>query len=284
MQLKGTGHVTALTAATGVLVTAARNRDGPGTWMRGWDARNRKALWMLKAPASGVELRLSADGKSMLLTTRGGTNHVYQLGAKPRAYRKWMRKRGGKKGRTQGLSADGKMLIRGDVRAQVRGYTLDKYKMKWLLKGDRVMVSRDGRAAAVVRGKQVRLVDAVTGRGLGKSWKVDGTLVALAVHSRGRWAQVSRRGKVCELRVTALAPRSVDCTRDVHLAWSPAGTLLGIAGYGVAMVIRAADGRVLMAKRARSWAPFRLAFPSDTTFVLANEFVGQLSFYRLVKR
>jgi hypothetical protein len=279
--------VTALYAATGVLVTAAQNREGPGSWLRGWDARNRKALWTLKAPATRSELRLSADGKSMLLTTLGGTNHVYQLGATPRAYRTWKRKRGGKKGRTQGLSADGKMLIRGDVRAQVRGYALDKYKMRWLLRGEQVFVSRDGRVAAVVRGNQVRLVDVVTGRGLGKTWKVDGTLVALAVHSRGRWAQILRRGQVCELRVTGLKPRPLACKEFIvgnqFLAWSPSGSLLGISGFAVATVIRASDGRVLSTHRGRRTS-YRMAFPSDTTYVLANEPTGKLSFYRLVRR
>lgn len=277
--------MTALVAAGRSLVTAARDRDGTGTWLRGWDVVGRKARWMVKAPARRVDLRLSANGRSMLLTTPGGTNHVYRLGGGgPRAYRRWMRKRGGKKGRTQGLSADGKMLVRGDVRAQVRGYTLDKYKMKWLVKGERVMMSRNGRVAAVVRGSQVRLVDAVTGRGLGKTWKVAGILVGLAVHSRGRWAQILRRGQACEVRVTGQKPRAVGCARGVHLAWSPAGTLLGHAGHGVATVIRVADGRVISTHRSRFWAPLRVAFPSDTTFVLANETGGQLSFYRLVRR
>jgi len=284
MAPKGTGHVTALCAGTGGLVTAARNRDGTGTWLRGWDARSRKSRWMLKAPASRVELRLSADGRSMLLTTPGGTNHVYQLGAKIRAYRTWKRKRGRKKGRNQGLSADGSMLIRGDVRGQVRGYALDKYKMKWLVKGERVVMSRDGRVAAVVRGTQVRLVDAVTGLGLGKAWTLAGNLIALAVHSRDRWAQVLRKGQVCELRVTALKSRAVGCKGGAHLAWSPAGTLLGIAGQGSAQVIRVSDGRVMSTHQSRFWAPLRVAFPSDTTFVLANEVGGRLSFYRLVRR
>lgn len=287
LELKGTGHLTALVAAGRSLVTAAGDRDGTGTWLRGWDASRRKGLWTLKAPSRRAALRLAADGKSMLVTTPAGTNHVYRLGAdKPRAYRRWKRKRGRNKGRTQGLSADGKMLVRGDVRAQVRGYTLDKYKMKWLVKGKRVLMSRDGRVAAVVRGKQVRLVDAVTGRGLGlgKTWKLAGTLVGLAVHSRDRWAQILRRGQACELRVTGQKPRAVGCVRDVHLAWSPAGTLLGYAGHGVATVIRVSDGRVLSTHRSCFWAPLRVAFPSDTTFVLANETGGQLSFYRLVRR
>lgn len=285
LALKGTGHLTALVAAGGSLVSAGRDRDGTGTWLRGWDARRRKALWSLRAPSRRATLRLSASGQAMLLTTPAGTNHIYRLGGViPRAYRKWKRKRGRNKGRSQGLSADGKMLIRGDVRGQVRGYTLERYKMKWLVKGERVVVSRDGRVAAVIRGKEVRLLDAVTGKGLGKTWKLAGTLLAMAIHSRGRWAQILRRGRVCELRVTRRKPRAVGCVRDAHLAWSPGGNLLGIAGKGSAVVIRTTDGRVLSTHRSRFWAPLRVAFPSDTTFVLANQIGGRLSFYRLVRR
>jgi hypothetical protein len=266
-------------------VTAARDRDGTGTWLRGWDARTRRSRWTLKAPARRVAVSLSADGRSLLLTTPAGTNHVYRLGSgKPQAYRQWKRKRGGNRGRTQGLSADGAMLIRGDVRGQVRGYALDGYKMKWLVQGERVVVSRDGRVAAVVRGQQARLLDAVTGREVGTALRLTGAREALAVHGRGRWARWIRQGQTCALRVAGGQPRPLVCVPEVQLAWSPGGALLGIAGQGAVRVIRPADGALVSTHGSRFWAPLRVAFLTDTTFVLANEVGGQLSFYRLVRR
>lgn len=281
----GTGRVTGLVASGATLVSATRGSKG--TWLKGWDPSTRKVKWTLKAPARQVELGLSADGKSLLATTPGGTNYIYQLtSGAPKMYRKWKRKRGRNKGRTQGLSADGAMLIRGDVRGQVRGYALDKYKMKWLVKGERVLLSTDGKVAVVLRGSELKAVHAVTGRPLAVPSTFDSPPLALAAHSRGRVAAVfakERTKMVCGLGGLG-TPRSIPCLKHLQLIWSPGGTLLALAGLGEAQLIPRARGRKTISIKSASKGVLRAAFPSDTTFVLANERPGQLSFYRLVRR
>ncbi len=278
-----TGQVTALVAAGPALVSVTRGAKK--TWLRGWDVKTRTALWTLEAPARRVELALAADGKSMVVTTPGGTNHIYRLsGPKPKIYRKWKRKRGRKKGRSQGLSFDGGMLIRGDVRGQVRGYTLDKYKMKWLVKADRVVMSRDGKIASVFRGKSVQMLDAVTGRSREPALVLGGRLIDFAAHSHRHGAYVAEQGGRCTLTGGSFKARPLVCISRMKLAWSPGAKLLGIAGQGVARIISRSPFKLLSEHTSRASAPLRVAFPTDKTFVVANEPEGRLSFYRLIKR
>lgn len=279
----GKGAIIALVAAGSTLVSVTR--EARKTWLKGWHAGTRKLLWKIEAPARRVELALAADGKSMVVTTPAGTNHIYQLSAgKPKAYRKWKRKRGRNKGRSQGLSADGSMLIRGDVRGQVRGYALDKYKMMWLVKGERVVVSTDGKTAMIIRGRTVQMFNAVTGRTREPALTLPGKVIDLASHSRKYGAFVLRQAARCILTAGSINSRPVVCIPQMKLTWSPGAKLLAIAGQGVARIISRLPYKLLSEHTSRLKAPLRVAFPTDKTFVLANETAGQLSFYRMIKR
>ena len=278
-----TAQVIALGAAGTRLVTAERpTRNGAAT-LSGWDPATRKRLWQLKAPGRPVDLQLAADGRFLLVTSALGTNWVYRIdGARPKLYRRWKRKAGS----TQGLSAGGQLLIRGDVRGQVRGYALEKYKMKWLTKADRVVVSRDGRVAACVKGRELTLRDARSGRAMGKPRQWTGVLLALDLLSATRWAALLQQGKSCALVVASQPRRSVDCLPSARLVWSPGGKRLALHGKGGVTIWgadnRGADNRVLV--RLRSSGSLLVAFLSDDRFVVANQRAGELTHYRLVRR
>ncbi len=132
-----------------------------GQSVRGWSRPALRPAWSVAAPPGLSDVRMSADGRWLLLTLTSGTNLVYDTRARPpQRFRRWKRKRG----QGQALSADGSILVRGDIRHSVRGYELQTFKMKWLVKADRFSLSPDGRVVTLHRGARVWHVDAVTGR------------------------------------------------------------------------------------------------------------------------
>ncbi|MFH2010465.1 MAG: hypothetical protein ABI333_27950 [bacterium] len=298
---QASGTVLELVSAKGRLVSAERLPRR--ATLTGWDPVTRKRLWRFAAPGPVGDLLLSADGGSLLATTSSGTNYVYRVDVNPpRLYRTWKRKRGLKGDPSQGLSADGKLLVRSDVRGQVRGYALEKYKMRWLVKGERLAVSRDGSVAACAQSSQVQLRDTGTGRAFGSPWTPVGVLRALAGHSKGRWAWLSECGAACpveprprlkpgepgcELRTTLGRSVALPCPPRAGLTWSPGGKRLAVFGRGWARIYRVDTERLrlLHTHRARDdFAHLRLAFSHADRYAVANLMAGELTFFRLIRR
>jgi hypothetical protein len=179
----------------------------------------------------------------------------------PQPFRKWKRK----VGQTQGLSADGRMLVRVDVRGQVRGYQWQGYKMKWLLKADQVRVSPDGRWSACAGGSRVTVVDTVTGK----------------VQAPTRLAILSRSGAQCRLAISGRTAQTLPCPAQAELRFSPLGGLLTLSTPGAGSVYDVASGaRAARHEQAGEWV--RVAPISEVSYVVSGSSTdGSLSLFRL---
>jgi hypothetical protein len=249
--------------------------------VRGYVAR-RPAFW-LKPPLAARALGASADGRYLLVTAANGTNWTYDLsGPEPVLYRRWERKTG----QSEGLTGDGRMLVRGDVRGQVRGYELEGYKLKWLFKAERVALSPDGRWALCRRDQALTLLDALRGSPQGAARTAAGPVLAMAVASAERIAWLEQAAKGCTLRLVtpgskaAPAAVSVPCHPQASLAYSPSGDLLVLA---VGPEVQLREGRTgrLLARHQRAGAALLAAPLDDLTYVVAGLAEGRVTWLRL---
>jgi len=231
-----------------------------------WLVRRGRVELRFKPHGRNRDVQASADGRWLLLTSRTGTNRVYDLEKRPPARsRVWKRARRRDRGRTQGLSRHGRMLVRGDVRHQVRGYELATYKMKWLRRAAGVVLSRDGRVAVLWGNPGIVRVDAASGRSAAPVLAVRGRLRAVAFAGRDRGAWVEQQGSVCRLVLVGPgaggapgAPASpgaqlrrlrVGCSAAAALAISPRGALVVLFGADEVTVVARASGRIVATHR-----------------------------------
>ncbi|MDY0001723.1 MAG: hypothetical protein RBU30_10540 [Polyangia bacterium] len=256
--------------------------------VRGFMAQ-RPVFW-LSPPRPAKTLDASADGKSLLVTSAIGHNWVFDLTKpEPALHRRWERKTG----LGQGLTADGGMLVRGDVRGQVRGYELAGYKLKWIAKGERVVISPDGRWALALQGQTLSLLEAANGRSHGSPLAASGPVVAMAVAQAERVAYLVRGsgggggGGGCELRLAGAgalkspAPSPVPCHPEASLTYSPAGGLLAVAAGREAQL---RDGRTggLLARHQSEGGLLFAAPLDDSTYVVAGLGQGgRVTWFRL---
>jgi hypothetical protein len=267
--------VVALTTTANLVVAATA--DGR---LRAWDPVSRKALWQVEAPLPVTDLARSGDGKTLLVTVKNLTNLTYPLTpAAPVSPWKFKRKTGS----TQGLSPDGRLIVRADVRDSVRGYELQGYKMKWLVKAARVAVSLDGTMAACVLGKAVTVVDTQRGKPQGPAREAGGEVIAFAVHAPSRLALLTRSGEQCHLTVGDRPARVVPCPATAELRFSPRGDLLALSTPGSGQVLDGATGAPRAEHRATAAPGFvRIAPLSETSYVVAGGSPdGSLSLFRL---
>jgi hypothetical protein len=237
---------------------------------------HRAAFW-LSPPAPAAELEAAADGRSLLATSRRGTSWVFDVsGAAPVKYRRWERK----SGRSQGLTRDGRMLVRGDVRGQVRGYELAGYKLKWLVKATQVALSADGRWAACREGKALRVHDAVTGRASGPGRLAAGRVIALGVARPDRLAWLEEAAGGCALHLTGTQPRPVVCHDSARLAFSPGGALLALA-LGAEVELRDGHTGALLARHHRTGGALLAAPLGPRAYVVVGLAPGRVSWFRL---
>jgi hypothetical protein len=241
--------------------------------LQAWSLPALKQSRSLGAPGTLRDVDLSADGRWLLLTAPGGTNLVYDLRQRPpKRYRRWKRKAG----RSQALSPDGKMLLRGDVRGQVRGYELRSYKMKWLVRAERLRLSPDGKTVAVLRQGTLRPLDAITGRRRGKPWSPRGTLRAFALRDASQLMAYVKRSDGCALARPRGEALALPCLAKPRLRLAPRGDLLTVAGRGQALVVDTRAWAVVH-RHARDGATLRATPVGPRSWVVANLAPGRLS-------
>lgn len=249
--------------------------------VRGYRAE-RPAFW-LKPPSAARSLSASADGRFLLVTSTRGTNWVYDLsGQEPVQFRRWERK----VGLTEGLTGDGRLLVRGDVRGQVRGYELEGYKLKWLFKAESVAMSPDGKWALCRRGQALAVLDAVGGRPQGAVRSAANPVVAMAVASADRLAWVEQRAAGCALLLggpqatPAPAPWPVPCHPQASLVFSPSGGLLVLAAGSEVQVRDGRTGQV-RARHQRPGGTLQAAPLDDSSYVVVGLAEGKVTWLRL---
>lgn len=240
---------------------------------------SRRPSFWLTPPAPATALGVSADGRYLLVTSSRGTNWIYDItGPAPVMHRRWERK----VGTTEGLTRDGRMLVRGDVRGQVRGYELEGYKLKWLVKAERLAMSPDGLWAILGLGKALTVHDAATGLPKGGGRSASGQVIAMAVASAVRLAWLEEAGGRCALRLLNWGTRSegVPCASGASLAFSPQGGLLALS-LGVEAQLR--DGRSggLLARHRRDGGRLLAAPVDDRTYAVAGLAEGTVTWLAL---